>query len=62
MEIAIIGAGNVGTALTTAWIRAGHFVLLGLRDAGKHGELIRRTGARALTPAQAVQGAEVIIP
>ena len=61
MEIAIIGAGNVGAALATAWTRAGHSILLGLRDAGKHGELIKRTGARALTPAEAAQRAEVIV-
>ena len=61
MEIAIIGAGNVGAALATAWKRAGHSILLGLRDAGKHGELIKRTGARALSPADAAQGAEVVV-
>ena len=27
MEIAIIGAGNVGAALATAWKRAGHSIL-----------------------------------
>ena len=61
MEIGVIGAGNVGAALATAWMRAGHSILLGLRDAGKHGELIKRTGARALTPAEAAQGAEVVV-
>ena len=61
MEIAIIGAGNVGAALATAWTRAGHSILLGLRDAGKHGELIKRTGARALKPAEAARQAEVIV-
>ena len=61
MEIAIIGAGTVGTALATAWSRAGHSILLGLRDAGKHGEVIERTGARALSPADAAQGAEVVV-
>ena len=61
MDIAIIGAGSVGAALATAWMRAGHPILLGLRDAGKHGELIGRTGARALTPAEAAQGAEVVV-
>ena len=61
MEIAIIGAGNVGAALATAWKRAGHSIILGLRDAGKHSELIKTTGARALSPADAAQEAEVIV-
>ena len=61
METAIIGAGNVGTALAAAWKRAGHSILLGLRDVGKHGDLIDRTGARAMSPADAAQGAEVIV-
>ena len=53
MEIGIIGAGNVGAALATGWKRAGHSIILGLRDAGKHVELIERTGARALSPVDA---------
>lgn len=61
MEIAIIGAGNVGAALATAWTLAGHDVLLGVRDARKHGELIEMPGARALPPAEAAQGAEVVV-
>lgn len=32
MKIAIIGAGNVGGALAKQWAKAGHTVLLGLRD------------------------------
>ncbi len=52
MEIAIIEAGNVGAALATAWSRAGHSFLLAQRDAGKHGELIEKTGALALTHAE----------
>ena len=60
MEIAIIGAGNVGMALATAWTLApaGHSILLGLRDAGKHGELIKTTGARTIAPADAAQEAD----
>ena len=44
-----------------AWKRAGHSIILGLREAGKHSELIRRTGARALSPADAAQKAEVVV-
>jgi predicted dinucleotide-binding enzyme len=61
MEIAIIGAGNVGAALAEAWARAGHSILLGLREAARHSELIGRTGARALTPIEAAQGAAVVV-
>ena len=32
MEIAIIGAGNVGTTLGNAWIKRGHEVAFGVRD------------------------------
>jgi 8-hydroxy-5-deazaflavin:NADPH oxidoreductase len=32
MQLGIIGAGNVGNALATGWIRAGHDVALGIRD------------------------------
>ena len=61
MEIAIIGAGNVGAALATAWSRAGHSIRLGVRDVGKHQGLINKTGAEGLAPAEAAQGAEVIV-
>lgn len=32
MKIAIIGTGNVGGALAKGWARAGHQILLGVRD------------------------------
>jgi 8-hydroxy-5-deazaflavin:NADPH oxidoreductase len=32
MQIAIIGAGNVGKALATGWIAAGHHLTFGVRD------------------------------
>ena len=32
MEIAIIGAGNVGTGLGNAWIKLGHEISFGVRD------------------------------
>jgi predicted dinucleotide-binding enzyme len=34
MNIAIIGAGNVGGALARRWAAAGHRVILGVRDTG----------------------------
>jgi 8-hydroxy-5-deazaflavin:NADPH oxidoreductase len=33
MQLAIIGAGNVGSALASGWIRSGHEVTFGVRDA-----------------------------
>lgn len=41
MHIAIIGAGKVGRALAHAWTRAGHRVVLGVRDPDdpKHADL-----------------------
>jgi predicted dinucleotide-binding enzyme len=32
MKIAILGTGNVGSALATQWARAGHEILLGVRN------------------------------
>ena len=32
MDVAIIGTGNVGGALAKAWSRAGHHIILGVRD------------------------------
>jgi predicted dinucleotide-binding enzyme len=34
MNIAIIGAGNVGSALGKAWAKAGHTIFFGVRDPG----------------------------
>jgi NADPH-dependent F420 reductase len=63
MQIAIIGAGNVGTALTTALTRAGHKVTITSRDPGDATKVASATGAQAVaTNADAVVGADVIIP
>ena len=35
MKLAIIGAGNVGSALAKSWTAAGHQVVFGVRDPGK---------------------------
>jgi predicted dinucleotide-binding enzyme len=32
MTIAVIGAGNVGSALANGWLKAGHEVMFGIRD------------------------------
>ena len=63
MQIAIIGAGNVGTALTTALTRAGHAVTITSRDPGDAARVASATGANAVpTIAEAVAGADVVIP
>ncbi|MCB9373923.1 MAG: NAD(P)-binding domain-containing protein [Microthrixaceae bacterium] len=57
MRIAVIGAGSVGRHLATALARAGHDVVVGVRDPDdpRHADLARRA-----TPADAVAGAEVV--
>lgn len=63
MRIAIIGAGNVGGALGTAFAAAGHEVRFGVRDpdSDKTKEALQTArDARAMSPAEAVSGAEVV--
>lgn len=64
MNIAIIGAGNVGSALGSQWIKANHNVVFGVRDpqsakAEKASELI--VNAKFETIENAAQHAEVIV-
>ncbi len=63
MDIAIIGAGNVGAALARAFARAGHAVLLGVRDRAAEAlrPLVAETGASAKSPADAARSADVVI-
>ena len=49
MDIAIIGAGNVGRSLATAFTRAGHSVTIASHDPEDAGAVARDTGARAVT-------------
>lgn len=66
MRIAVIGAGNVGGTLGRRWAELGHEVAFGVRRpaegaaAVKGGDALPR-GARVTTPAEAVQGAEVVL-
>jgi 8-hydroxy-5-deazaflavin:NADPH oxidoreductase len=63
MKIAIIGAGNVGTALATSLGRAGHDVIITSRDPEDAEEAAAATGARvASSSAEAVLQADVVIP
>jgi 8-hydroxy-5-deazaflavin:NADPH oxidoreductase len=60
--IAMIGTGNVGTALARAWARAGHRLVLGARRIAdpKVTALARETGADVRLPAEAAASAEVV--
>ncbi len=62
MQIAIIGAGNVGGALAGAAVKAGHTVSLAATDADKVQQVAEATGAAAApSAADAVRGAELVI-
>jgi predicted dinucleotide-binding enzyme len=66
MKIAIIGAGNVGGTLGTAWAqKAGHDIVFGTRNpaAEKTQALVSKIGgkARAVTPAEAAASGDVIV-
>jgi len=64
MNIAIIGAGNVGGALGRAWAKAGHRIFYGVRDPGgtmtKAPFATGASGTACLVP-DAVRQAEVIV-
>lgn len=62
MKVAIIGAGNVGTALATALTRAGHKVTITARDPNHATKAADSSGARVGTSnAEAVDQADVVI-
>ena len=64
MRIAIIGAGNVGGALGTAFRAVGHDVVFGVRDPASdktRAAVAAATGSRAATPEEAVEGADLIV-
>ncbi|MBI2762411.1 MAG: NADPH-dependent F420 reductase [Chloroflexi bacterium] len=62
MKVAIIGTGNVGTALGGSFAGAGHEVTFAARDAGKTQRLAAIVGASAVaTPLEAAAVAEIIV-
>jgi hypothetical protein len=62
MNIAIIGAGNVGGALAASLTKAGHSVTISSRDPEDAADLAKRTGATAAASSEAaVSGAEAVI-
>lgn len=62
MKVGIIGAGNVGTALGAASVRAGHEVTITSADAGQAQVVAGQiNSASAATNSDAVAGAELVI-
>ena len=63
MKIAIIGTGNVGGALATQWAKAGHTILLGVRDTQnfKGKQLLDNPNTSAHSIAEAAALADVIL-
>jgi len=63
MKVAIIGAGNVGTALATSFARAGHDVIITSRDPEDAASAAAASGGRIVeTNAAAAAEADVVIP
>src|SRR6266516_4282733 len=62
MNIAIIGAGNVGKALATSMVRAGHDVTITAADPEHAAAVADEVGARsAKSNREAVDGAEAVV-
>jgi predicted dinucleotide-binding enzyme len=63
MQIAIIGAGSVGSALAGAWTKKQHRVVFGTRHPSdeKVRALAARLGAGVASVADAVRGAEIVV-
>jgi predicted dinucleotide-binding enzyme len=65
MEIAIIGAGNVGSALGKGWAAEGHSIVYGVRDPGapKLREVLSASHgkARAASVAEAASSARIVV-
>jgi predicted dinucleotide-binding enzyme len=62
MNVAIIGAGNVGKALTGSAIKAGHSVTVSSKNGESARSLAEQTGARAAaSDREAVEAADVVV-
>lgn len=64
MRIGVLGTGNMAQALATHWVRAGHEVIIGGRDARKAERLAARIGGGARPAglrAAAESGQEVVL-
>lgn len=61
MRIGVLGTGGMAEALAAHWVRAGHRVTVGGRDAGRARRLAERTGAAADGLRGAAAGAEAVL-
>jgi len=62
MDVAIIGAGNVGSALARAFVRSGHDVTITARSTDRASQVATATGAKyAASNAEAARSADVIV-
>jgi len=62
VNIAIIGTGNVGSALARSFVRGGHNVTLAARDVEKTRQVAQETGATAADRTEdAVRDADVVV-
>ena len=62
MDIAIIGAGNVGRALAGSFVRAGHNVIIASRDPEHAGAVASATSSRvANSNLEAARAAEIVV-
>ena len=63
MQIAIIGTGNIGSALAKKWSAAGHHIFLGVRDTNnfKGKDLLNEKNISVHSITEAVERAQVIL-
>jgi 8-hydroxy-5-deazaflavin:NADPH oxidoreductase len=62
LKIGVIGAGNIGSALTRHFTRLGHDVVVAnSRDPESLAGLARKTGAKAVTSAAAARGRDLVV-
>src|SRR5260221_9889606 len=64
MDIAVIGAGNVGRALARGWAHAGHRVWMGMRTPPEGGDVAAAADGPAITTTgveDAIAAAEVVV-
>jgi predicted dinucleotide-binding enzyme len=59
MKIAVLGFGNVGSQMVKLWMKAGHDVVIGLRDMSKDAATAQQT-ATVRRPADATTNADII--
>lgn len=61
MKIAIIGAGNIGTALGKKWMAAGHDVVFGVRNTGANNKAEGKAQMRLASVSDAAVVSDVIL-